>query len=62
MNFTSGSETWSLKKILERKLQSAQREMERIMLGITWRDRRRASWIREQTKVEDMLSTNKRKK
>ncbi len=27
------------------------------MLGITWRDRKRASWIREQTKVEDILMT-----
>ena len=31
------------------------------MFGITWRDRKRASWIREQTKVEDMLSTIKKK-
>ncbi len=32
------------------------------MLGVTWRDRKRASWIREQTKVEDILVTNKNKK
>ena len=59
---TYGSETWSLTKVLERKLQSAQRGMERIMFGITWRDKKRASWIREQTKVEDILTTIKRKK
>ena len=59
---TYGSETWSLTKELERKLQSAQRGMERIMLGITLRDKKRASWIREQTKVEDILSTVKRRK
>ena len=30
--------------------------MERLVLGITWRDMKRASWIREQTKVEDILT------
>ncbi len=59
---TYGSETWRLTKELERKLRSAQRGMERRMLGITWRDRKRASWIREQTKVEDILKTIKNKK
>ncbi len=47
---------------LERKLRSAQRGMERRMLGITWRDRKRAPWIREHTKVEDILVTIKNKK
>ncbi len=32
------------------------------MLGITWRDRKRAMWIREQTNVEDILMTIKKKK
>ncbi len=32
------------------------------MLGITWRDRKLASWIREQTKVKDILMTIKNKK
>ncbi len=57
-----GSETWRLTKELERKLRSAQRGMERRMLGITLRDRKRASWIREHTKVEDILVTIKNKK
>ncbi len=59
---TYGSETWRLTKELERKLKSAQKGMERRMLGITWRDRKRASWTREQTKVEDILVTIKNKK
>ncbi len=59
---TYGSETWRLTKELERKLRSAQRGMERRMLSITWRDRKRASWTREQTKVEDILVTVKNKK
>lgn len=25
------------------------------MVGVTWRDRMRASWIREQAKAEDIL-------
>ena len=29
--------------------------MKMIMLGITWRIRKRASWIREKTKGEDMV-------
>ena len=52
-----GSETWSLTKDLERKIQSVQRGMMQITLGITWRDKKRASWIRKQTKIEDMGRT-----
>ncbi len=59
---TYGSETWGLTKELQRKLRRAQRGMERRILGITWKDRKRASWIREQTKVEDILITIKNKK
>ncbi len=32
------------------------------MLGLKWRDKKQASWIREQTKVEDILMTIKNKK
>ncbi len=59
---TYGSETWHLTKEQERKLRSAQRGMERKMLGITWRDRKRATWIWEQTKIEGILMTMKKKK
>ncbi len=41
---TYGSEPWRLTKELERKLRSAQRGMERRMLGIILRDKKRASW------------------
>ena len=57
-----GSETWSVTKRLEQKLRTAQRGMERIMLGITWKDKKRASWIRQQTKVEDILCAIKKRK
>ncbi len=59
---TNGSETCRLTKELERKLRRAQRGMERRMLGITLRDWKRESWIREQTKVEDILMTIKKEK
>ena len=32
-----------------------QRAHERIMLNITWRDHKTAEWIREQTKIRDIL-------
>ncbi len=54
---TYGSETWHLTKEEERK----QRGMEMKMLDITWRDRRRATWIRKQTKVENILITIKKR-
>ncbi len=31
------------------------------MVGITWRDKKRALWIRQQTKVEDILMMIKSK-
>ncbi len=57
---TYGTETWRLTKHLE--LSSARREMEGKMQGITRRDTQRAPWIREQTKVDDILATVKNKK
>ena len=59
---TYGSETWGLTKKIERKLRTAERKMERIMLGITLRDRKRATWIREKTRIEDILATIKKRK
>ena len=59
---TYGSETWTLTKSLERKLVSAQRAMERIMLGVSLRDRKRATWIRDQTRVDDIIMCIKKKK
>lgn len=38
------------------ELTSAQRAMERRMLGVTLRDKKRAAWIREQAGVEDVLA------
>ena len=56
---TYGCETWNLTKKLTLKLRSTQRAHERIMLGFKLKDRKRASWIREQTKLEDVVKTTK---
>ncbi|CAH1277638.1 MUC4 [Branchiostoma lanceolatum] len=53
---TYGSETWALTTTQMEMLRVAQRKMERIMLGITLRDRRRNSWIRLQTGVTDIVT------
>ena len=59
---TYGSETWSLTKYLETKLQSAQRAMERQMLNISLRDKVRCSTIRHKTGVADILRKIKQSK
>ncbi|XP_068207480.1 proton-coupled amino acid transporter-like protein pathetic [Palaemon carinicauda] len=42
-------------KVLEQKLVTTKRTMERMIIGIILRDRKRATWIREQTKAEDLI-------
>ena len=51
------SETRNFMKQQTLKLRTMQRAHERIMLNITWRDRKTAQWIREKTKVRDILET-----
>ena len=52
---TYGSETWALTTAQMDALAVAQRKMERIMLGITLRDQRHNTWIRQQTGVTDII-------
>ncbi len=59
---THGADTWRRIKGLERKLISAEKGNERKMLGITWSDRKRASLIKEQAKLEHILLTVKKRK
>ena len=51
---TYGAQTWTITPAVIEKLQVAQRAMERALLGITLRDRRRNSWIRDKTKMIDI--------
>ena len=52
---TYGCETWTLNNRLHQKLQTSQGSMERYMLSVTRRDRKRNEWIRSQTKVTDII-------
>ena len=59
---TYGSETWTTILETEKKLKRTQRAMERLILGVSLRDRKKAMEIREQTKVEDIIKSIKKKK
>eukprot|EP00794_Sanderia_malayensis_P008022 gene8022-8881_t len=58
-SMTYSSETWTLTKKMEHKLQTTQRSMERMMTGYSRRDRKTNVWIREQSKVKDVITTAK---
>ncbi len=48
---------WTLTKQAQNKLAAAQTKMERSMLNITYKDRRTNIWVRERTKVIDIMYT-----
>lgn len=52
----------SVSKDLKGKQTSTQRGKKKKVLSVTWKDRERASWIGEQTEVEDFVMTGKNKK
>lgn len=52
---TYGAQTWTLTKTMVNKLRTTQRAMERVMIGVTLRDRKRNEWIRQRTKVVDIV-------
>ena len=52
---TYSCETWTTTKKQRSKLEVTQRAMERAMLKITRRDRKKNDWIRERTGVKDVL-------
>ena len=57
-----GSETWKPTKLMENKHRITQKGMKRSMLGISLRGKKRASWIRENIKVKDLLVAIKEQK
>ena len=57
-----GCETWTLTVKQENKLKTAQRSLERLMLGFTKKDRKRNNWIRNKTKIEDIVELIRRAK
>ena len=59
---TYGAETWTLTKQAQNKLAAAQTKMERSMLNITYKDRKTNIWVRERTKVIDIINTLRKMK
>ena len=52
---TYASETWTMSKAIEKRLAAAQRSMERSMIGVTWQDHITNEWLRNKTKVRDII-------
>ena len=52
---TYGCETWTLNAKATQKLKVPQRSMERQMLNISRRDKKKNTWIRQQTKICDIM-------
>ena len=59
---TYGPETWTQTKQAQNKLVAAQTKMERSMLNITYKDRKTNIWVRERTKVIDIIHTVRKMK
>ena len=59
---TYGAETWTLTKQAQNKLAAAQTKMERSTLNITYKDRRTNIWVRERTKLIDIIYTVRKMK
>ena len=59
---TYGAETGTLTKPAQNKLAAAQTKMERSMLNITYKDRRTNIWVRERTKLIDIIYTVRKMK
>ena len=54
---TCGSECWGLKKKVERKLNTTEMRMLRMMLGVTLKDKLRNEEVRRRTKVTTSVVT-----
>ena len=52
---TFGCETWSLSNTQLEKLVTTQRKIERIMIGVTLKDRKSTNWVRKQSGVTDII-------
>ena len=59
---TYGADTWTLSKQAQNKLAAAQTNIERSMLNITYKDRKTNVWVREKTKVIDIISNVRKMK
>ena len=57
-----GMETWALTTQAKDNLAATQTKIERSMLNITYRDRKANIWVREKTKVTDVIEQVRRRK
>jgi hypothetical protein len=57
-----GCETWALTQKTEQRLGVCQRAMERRMLGVRLIDKRRISWIRRKTGLDEIIATFRKRK
>ena len=57
-----GAEAWAFTTQAKNNLTAAQTKMERSMLNITFRDRKTNIWVREKTKVTDVIEQVRRRK
>ena len=55
-------ETWTITTHAKNKLAATQTKMERSKLNITYRDRKTNIWVREKTKVTDVIEQVRRRK
>lgn len=58
----ANTNVWAETKKLKQRLRTTQWMMERKLIDITLRKRRTEEWIREQTRISDILVDVKRKK
>ncbi|KAK0418858.1 hypothetical protein QR680_013810 [Steinernema hermaphroditum] len=56
------SETWALTKTAKKKLATAQRRMERRMIGVRLLDKKSNEWLRGVTKLKDVVEAATRRK
>ena len=56
---TYGADTWTLTKQAQNKLAAAQTKVEGSTLNITYKNRKTNIWVRERTKVIDIINTKK---
>ena len=59
---TYGAETWTLTKQAQNKLAATQTKIARSMLNITYNDSKTNIWVRERTKVIDIINTVRKMK
>jgi len=59
---TYGADTWTLTTQMENTFSAAQHNMERNVLDITYKHRETNKWVRDQTKVMDIMEIIKNRK